>query len=127
VGQDGITILLGLLLLGMTAAVPFWSQDIQPFCVIAQKRSEKYKKEEIRILVTKSTDNGASFFSPHSPSTLTSKDIGCLKSQTNSTRTAYCLFLQLGVHGQDVSRQVNNGLVRPLHVGRLGGLGVGPG
>jgi hypothetical protein len=71
VGQDGVTVLLSLLLLIVTATVPFWSQDIQPFCVVTQKCSQQNKEKEICILVAQATDNGTSFLSPHSPSALT--------------------------------------------------------
>jgi hypothetical protein len=47
VGQDGLAILLSLLLLSMTATVPFWSEDIEPFCMVAQECSQENKEEEV--------------------------------------------------------------------------------
>jgi hypothetical protein len=47
VGQDGLAILLSLLLLTVAATVPFWSEDIEPFCMVAQERSQQYKEEEV--------------------------------------------------------------------------------
>jgi hypothetical protein len=127
VGKDGIgLLLLRLLLQIMPPAVPFWAQCIKPFCMVAQECSDQHQEEEAMFLVANIANNGATFFPPDTPSTLSCHDVWGLKSRADTSSAANSLFLELGVHRKYVGWKMNDRLVRTLHVRGFGGFWMYP-
>jgi hypothetical protein len=95
--------------------------------MVAQKCRQQHEEKEILLLVSEAANNRPALLTPNAPTALTGYDIRRLESQADSACAAKSFFLEFRVHRQNVGRQMHDGLISSLHVGRLGGLRVGPG
>lgn len=82
--------------------MPFGTQRVQPFGVVAQKRRQEVEEEEILLSAACPSTKPSSLLAPHAPFALASHDAWNSHAAHHTIASEFCCYLNFPIHHQGI-------------------------